>query len=102
MLYVFLFYPKTKGALVIYNSFLKPYLRSKEQKIDDLITKGKDAVNQKLLNKMWEEKILIVVISQNIRQISLLFIWCDLFDFAKWKCLFHMKNVLKKLKKKKV
>ena len=30
LVYVSLFYPKTKGALLIYNNFLKGYLKSKE------------------------------------------------------------------------
>lgn len=46
LFYVFLFYPKTKGALLIYTKFLQPFLLSEQEKIDNLLQKGKDKVKQ--------------------------------------------------------
>jgi len=37
--YIYLFYPKSKGATVIYESFLKPLLKKYESKIDSTLQK---------------------------------------------------------------
>jgi len=41
--YVYLFHPKTKGALVIYKSFLRPMLSKYQDKIDENIKKVGEA-----------------------------------------------------------
>ncbi|KAL4479577.1 hypothetical protein ABPG72_018563 [Tetrahymena utriculariae] len=44
MFYVYLFYPKTKGALFIYNNFLKKFLLENQAKIDEYLKKTQEAV----------------------------------------------------------
>jgi len=39
VLYVYLFYPKSKGATVIYNSFIRPLLKKYEGQIDQALDK---------------------------------------------------------------
>lgn len=39
--YIYLFYPKTKGALTIYQNFLRPILTKYEKDIDTALDKGK-------------------------------------------------------------
>lgn len=38
--YIYLFYPKSKGALTIYKSFIRPMLKKYESQIDEALKKG--------------------------------------------------------------
>jgi len=44
--YIYLFYPKTKGALKIYHLLIRPLLKKYEGDVDSLLKKGEDAKNK--------------------------------------------------------
>ncbi|EAR92189.1 HVA22/TB2/DP1 family protein (macronuclear) [Tetrahymena thermophila SB210] len=51
MFYVYLFYPKTKGALFIYNSFLRKFLLENQAKIDDNLKRAQETIENTRFTK---------------------------------------------------